>query len=415
MKRLLFSILVLIVSLVVGYHILSLWRGVYSYQANPSKDNLLKAIELSPSNPDPYYRLGLYYQWDIRNTDLEESLNFFGKAIERNPLGQEYYLNLARVFQRMGEKRALEETLRKAILVFPTNYQGRWVSGNLLLRQGVLEKAFPHFTYILANYLNQSHLVYDILGKVINDSDFILERVVPRDPSSLKQYLSYLYETGDKESAKKAWQKHNSFGYKADRSETLRHIEFLIAQGDLHEAFQDWRFRLQEEGIPIPQDGNLITNGGFETDKVLGGGFDWKISTVAGAEVSFDHSVAYAGRNSLRIAFNGKENVDFHHVYQFVPLKPNTAYILRASMKTQGVTTKSGLKIEILGVGLPFHSESESMTGDNGWREVMVTFQTPARLQGGLVRVRREKTEKFDRFISGVVWLDNFRLTEKSH
>jgi hypothetical protein len=90
--------------------------------------------------------------------------------------------------------------------------------------------------------------------------------------------------------------------------------------------------------------------------------------------------------------------------------------MLKANMKTKEVTTKSGLKIEISGVGPAFYKASEPLIGDNDWRELLVAFRTPAQSQGGLVRIRREKTEKFDRFISGTIWLDNFSLKEtKSH
>ena len=413
MKRLFFSILVIIVSLVAGYHILSTWRGIQLYQTNLSKESLLKAIRLNPSNPDPFFRLGIFYQWDFRNIDLKEALKYLKQAIGRNPLEQQYYLNLAKILYRMGEKNASEQALEKAILVFPVSYQGRWVSGNLLLQQGVIEKALPHFTYILMHYPNRSNLVYDLLFRAINDTDFILEKLVPKDASSMNQYLVYLYEIGNKESAKKAWGKRASYGIKNSRTETLRHIEFLITQGDLNEAFQVWRTRLQEERLSIPSDGNLITNGGFETKEILGGGFDWKMINVPGAEVSFDHSIAFEGKSSLKIVFNGKENVDFRHVYQYVSLKPNSEYILKAYMKTNAVTTKSGLKFEISGVGPAFSGASESLIGENGWRELMVAFRTPPQSQGGVVRVRREKTDKFDRFISGTVWLDNFSLREK--
>jgi tetratricopeptide (TPR) repeat protein len=413
MKKLFFLLLIVFVSLLIGYHILSIWRGTHLYQANLSKESLLKAIQLNPSNPDPFYRLGLFYQWDIRNIDLKESLNYLRKAIERNPLEQQYYLNFAKVLHRMGEKNASEQALEKAILVFPTAYQGRWVSGNLLLQQGVLEKALPHFTYILANYPNQSSLVYDVLFRAINDTDFILKKLVPKDASSMNQYLAYLYEIGDKESAKKAWEKMASYGVKNDRGQTLRHIEFLIALGDLNEASRVWKTRLREEGLSIPSDENLITNGGFETKEILGGGFDWKIINVPGAEISFDHSMALEGKSSLKIVFNGKENVDFRHVYQFVALKPNSEYVLKAHMKTKVVTTKSGIRLEISGVGPAFYGASESLIGDNGWKELMIAFRTPPQSQGGVVRVRREKTDKFDRFISGTVWIDNFSLREK--
>jgi len=289
------------------------------------------------------------------------------------------------------------------------------MTANLFLQQGDLEKALPHFSYILAHYPNQSSPVYDVLEKAVDDPDFILERIVPKDPSSFRQYLSYLYGMKDQVSARKAWAERSSFGFQPDRGETVRYIEFLISQGEFNEAFQVWRARFQEEGFSAPSESDLITNGDFEKNQILGGGFDWKIENVSGTEVSFDPSIAFEGKRSLKIVFTGKENVDFHHVYQFVPLKPNTEYVLSANMKTQAVTTKSGVKIEVLGAGQSFHSVSETLIGDNAWRKLVVRFRTPAPIQGGLVRVRREKTDKFDRYISGTVWIDHVCLTERDH
>jgi hypothetical protein len=350
---------------------------------------------------------------DIRHIDLKKSFRYLHQAIERNPLEQNYWIHLAKVFQRMGEQKALEQALENTLRVFPTGYQGRWVTGTVLLQQGALEKAIPHFSYLLSHYPDQSSEIFDVWLKVINDTDFILERLVPKEPAPLKQYLFYLYGAGDSESAQKVWQKRVSLGYKSDRSETLRHIDFLISHGEPNEAYEVWKARLQEEGLPISSDGNLITNGGFEKEKILGGGFDWRIENVSGAKVSIDQSVALEGRRSLRITFDGKENVNFHHVSQIVAWKPNTDYLLRAHIKTKGVTTKSGLKVEVAGVGPVFYGASESLVGDNEWKELSIAFGTPPQSQSGVVRVRREKTDKFDRLISGMVWIDDVQLTEK--
>ncbi len=349
------------------FHPLPLERSP-SLPGDPSKEDLLRAIRLEPSNPDPYYKLALFHQWNIGQTNLQESLNYLRKAVERNPLEQEYWLSLAKVLQRMGDRKASDQALEKALFLFPTGYTGRWTAGNLFLQRGEYEKAIPHFSYLLSNYPNESSLVYDIFFRSIGDADLILEKVVPNNLLSLNQYIAYLYEIGDKEAVVKAWQKKVSLGYRSERSEALRHIDFLISQGLLAEAFQAWRARLKEEGLPVPADGNLITNGRFETEKILGGGFDWRISKVAGAEVSFDRSVVFEGKGSLRIDFSGKENVDFQHVYQYVAWKPDTDYLLKANMKTKGVTTKSGPKIEVVGVGPGVYGASESLPGTMGGR-----------------------------------------------
>jgi hypothetical protein len=252
-----------------------------------------------------------------------------------------------------------------------------------------------------------------VLSKVVDDPDFIFEKLVREESGLLTQYLSYLYEMGDTEPARKVWKKRISMGYKTERNETLRHIEFLISQGEINEAYEIWKARLREEGLLVSEDRNLITNGSFEKGKVLGGGFDWKISPVPGANVSFDQSVAFDGKSSMKITFDGKQNVDFYHLSQLVPLIPNTDYLLKAYVKTRAVTTKSGIKIEVYGMGPAFYGASESLIGDNDWKELSVAFRTPAQSHAGVVRMRREKTNKFDRLISGTVWLDEVQLRER--
>ena len=414
MKRILGTCLILTVCGVASFYILSAWRGFYPYQTNLAPEGFLKAVQWDSSNPDPFYRLGVFHQWEIHNIDLKKSLQYLGEAITRNPLEQEYWLSLAKVWQRMGEAEASGKALEKAIMVFPTGYQGRWTAGNLLLLQGEYEKALPHFSYILAHYPNQSSLVHDVWGKVVKDSDFFIENLVPQDSFSLTQYLSYLYDAGDQEKVKKVWKRRASLGYQADRAETVRHVDFLISRGDLTEGYRIFITRLREEKLPAPSDKNLIINGGFEKGTVLGGGFDWRIGTVPGAEISFDRAESFEGQSSLKIFFNGKENVDFHHVYQYVALKPNQPYLLKARIKTKTVTTKSGIKLEVTGIGPAFQGTSEPLIGDNDWKELNVSFRTPHQSQGGVVRLRREKTDKFDRFISGTVWIDNVQLVEKS-
>jgi tetratricopeptide (TPR) repeat protein len=413
MKKLLIPLLVLFLTVLSGFHVLSLWRGSYPYGPAPSVERLLQANRLAPLNPDPYYRLGLFHQLEFQNIHILKSLEFFCKALERNPLELEYWKSLAKIFQQMGEAEAFERAVENVILVFPTGYQGRWAAGNLFLQQGDSAKALPHFSYILAHYPDQSRMVYDVWRRVTKDADFLLENLIPRDPSAYSQYLSYLYQAGDKEMVKTVWQKRESLGYKAKPPESIHHMDYLIFRGDLNEAYRTFEVALREEGLPIPSRENLIVNGGFEADKLLGGGFDWRIEPIRGAEVSFDRTVAREGKRSLKISFNGKENVDFGHVFQFVSWKPNHRYSLKAHLKTKALTTRSGIRLEVVGIGPAFYRATEPLTGDNDWRELSISFETPKKSQGGVVKIRRERTDKFDRFISGAVWLDNVLLVEE--
>jgi hypothetical protein len=256
-------------------------------------------------------------------------------------------------------------------------------------------------------------MVYEVWEKVSQDPELFLERLLPHDPSAYRRYLSYLYSEGNKGMVKKVWERMAYLGYKAEYPEVVHYIDFLITRGDIAEAYRIYQADLRIKGLTIPSSENLIVNGGFENEKGFGGGFDWKIQAVRGAETTFDNTVAIEGRKSLRISFNGKENVNFYHVSQYVYLRPNRRYQLKAKVKTKALTTQSGVKLEIVGIGPAFYGASQAMTGDNDWRDVSVIFRTPEQSQGGLVRVRREATEKFDRFVSGTVWIDNVRISEE--
>ncbi len=412
MKRYLILISVIGIASLTGIHILNLWRGVSHSQRAFNQDQLLLAAQIDLDNPDPFYRLSVLHQWDLRHMDLRKSKDYLQQAIKRTPLEQDYWLHLATIFQNMNQKEDSERALEKALFVFPTGYRGRWMAGNLLLQQGTPEKALPHFSYILAHYPDESRSVYDLWEVMANDSDFILDKLIPKDYPSLRQYLIYLYEEREKEKAQKVWKRMESLGYQPNRKDTIRHIEFLITQGELNEAFQVWRTKVAVKGVPVSTDGNLINNPGFEVEANLGSGFDWTINETSGAKVSIDHSVAFEGKSSLKIRFNGREDIDFHHVYQWIPWKPHTDYQLKVNMKTEGVTTQSSLRMEVSGIDSALYGVSESLTGDNDWKELRMVFRTPAQSQGGLLRVRRQKTKDSDRFIPGTVWIDHVRLFE---
>lgn len=410
--KIILGILILVFCCYGGVSIVYTWKGFYPYHPPFSATGLLSALQNEPANPDPYYRLGLFYQWDIHHFNLEKAIYYLKEAIKRNPLEQEYWLNLANVFQKQDNYPLAEQALQMAIMVSPMSYRSRWIGGNLFLQKGDYNRAIPYFSFILKNYPAQSRPVYEVWEKARGDRHFILEKLVPKDSLPLSQFLSYLYEVGDSELAWQVWHKRNSLGYKPSLPETLQLVDFLIAQRRFLEGFQIFQSLRRQEGLAI-SDKNLITNGGFEEEKFLGRGFDWHLDQGPSFNISLDQTVFYAGRKSLKITFLGKENVHFRHVFQYVPLKPNQDYILRAFLKTEAITTQSGLKLEVAGLNSSFHKQSAPLIGNNDWQELTISFRTPADLQGGLIRLRRDQTEKFDRFISGNVWMDNVSLEER--
>jgi len=68
---------------------------------------------------------------------------------------------------------------------------------------------------------------------------------------------------------------------------------------------------------------------------------------VAGAAAGRDGSVASAGRWSLRIGFEGRENLAYRHVAQRAFVKPG-AHRFEAQVRASGITTDQGVGFRIV-------------------------------------------------------------------
>jgi hypothetical protein len=160
---------------------------------------------------------------------------------------------------------------------------------------------------------------------------------------------------------------------------------------------------------------NLVTNGGFESE-ILNGGLDWRVFPIEGAVVSIDSVGVLEGAHALRITFDGSRNLDYGHVFQYVPVQPKTRYRFSSHMRVHGITTDSGLGLQVCdayNLGNIFVS-SENLVGTSGWSEQHAEFATFADTRLLLVRVIRPASGKLDNQIAGAVWIDDIRLTSGS-
>lgn len=55
---------------------------------------------------------------------------------------------------------------------------------------------------------------------------------------------------------------------------------------------------------------------------------------------------------------------------------------------------------------------TKPLAGTNDWTKVSMELQIPENCEGLIVRIRRIKRDKFDKFISGTAWIDDVRLID---
>jgi len=156
---------------------------------------------------------------------------------------------------------------------------------------------------------------------------------------------------------------------------------------------------------------NLVWNGGFENERLLGWGLDWHVSQTWGVDVSLDRFVAARGRHSLRLTFNSFPTLNFTGVWQLVGVDPGREYRLRALARASAFSTRSGLKLQVVRPkGDEVLAETPAVAGTTNWMALETTVRIPADTSLVMLRLRREPAPVPEGNLGGKVWLDEVTL-----
>ncbi|MBI5644140.1 MAG: carbohydrate binding domain-containing protein [Deltaproteobacteria bacterium] len=411
------SLAVSSLALFAGWLIVKPWLAQRRLSEPSSGEGLLRAISYDPRNPDWYYRLGLYRHYDPLGRDLTGAMSSYSTAINLSPFKSDYWLELSKVYEDLNDRAGLEKALNRALVLNPADPKARWRTVNYYLRQADTDGALEGLKLIIKDHPGERIKAFSLLHFITgNDVELIIKRALPGQPSRtaggpepMAEYLYFLMKRKDTEGAKTLW-KALAAGKDMDPEARVAYIEYLISSGEMVDAEEEWRSYKGMAG----KSANIVWNGGFEED-ISNQGFDWRMEGVEGADADVDDRVSFKGKRSLRIEFDGKHNVAFYHAYQMVPLEPGTEYTLSAGMKTEDITTNSGIFIRLEGInGCNLSMRTETLIGTNAWKELKVGFTTPPDCTGGVVVLRRLRSEKLDNLIAGRAWVDEVRL-EKSY
>jgi hypothetical protein len=163
-------------------------------------------------------------------------------------------------------------------------------------------------------------------------------------------------------------------------------------------------------GAEIQPSDSLVFNHGFEFD-AFNGGLDWHLDKIRGVGYAYDTQNPYSGKRSLRIMFDGSQNMNFQGVWQEFPVQPNTHYQFLGYLRTAGLTTDSGVRFLIT---FPATSQQSivlaNLTGDNPWQAQSAEFVTPTDAHLLRIIVLRAPSDHYENRIEGTAWVDDVRV-----
>jgi hypothetical protein len=358
--------------------------------------------------------VGLSRQWDLSPGRIHEAVSYLQKATHVDPLSADLWMELADVYAASGDLVRAQEAYERAQANYPISSEVAWRYGSFLLYEGKFSDGYAQIRRAL---LVDSSLASSAISECWQSDPnvaSILDKVLPAKPEYYRSAMEFFLSHNLLDPALAVWNRQRTLGLPTTMPDVIPLVDALIDQDRMAEAHQTWHQALEVANWPQGpvKDGSLVFNGGFEHD-FANGGYDWREVTVSGARFDFDSAIAHSGSRSLRIQFDGTVNLDFHNLFQYIPVESGTRYHFSAYVQTDGISTDRGIGFEIFDPRHPSRVQlvTSEIIGTNPWTLVEADLVTGPDTHFLKIALRRIPSWKFDNKLSGTVWVDDVALT----
>jgi hypothetical protein len=368
------------------------------------------AVRLEPNDPDMWYFLGRYWQFDPVEADTGRAIRTYRISVGLNPLSADTWLALGSAYETEGELDAARKAFLQAKHLYPVSSEVLWVYGNFLLRQNELESAFAEFYRAIEESPQLGGEAVRICRHVEPDFNQILHRVLPPKAEVYKSVVWELMAEADTADALNVWSKFFLLHPKMHSREVFQLVDALLRGHHISDAARVWGQAVTLMDLPKMDDpaGSLIWDGGFETD-VTGGGLAWRFGQHQSPVISYDHNVMHSGFRALRLDFDQKNISGFVDVCQPVVVEPKTSYEFSAWLRTKDMAEEGGIFFRIAMPGSQASPvlETTKLSGTNEWTKVSMTWTSPD--ESRLAEVCLERLRAYDQH-HGTTWVDDVSL-----
>ncbi|MBI5181966.1 MAG: hypothetical protein HZA06_03515 [Nitrospirae bacterium] len=376
-----------------------------------NEKDLLLASSITNEDARYHYLLGLLYYAAHDKSGTDQAINRYLLSLKRDPSNSKTWLALARAYMDNNNMGHAEYAVRRAVDTERNNPRIIWEAGVFLLLLNEAEDAIKLFRRYISMLPSEQENVYAICYTMGIEPSYILFNLVPEDYNFYKRHLRFLINNKLLNESYEAWE--NIKALNPERPEYLSFSDFLLEMGEIESASLIWgdfvkRFKIINDAKP---DQNLLWNGDFELE-IENGGFDWKIGRADGVRVFRDKDIKMKEYASLSAIFDGKHNPGLYIARQIVPVERKQNYKVTGYIRTENLTTRNGVFIEVAGYKCdPFSKTTEVFAGTNLWRRIELEFTIPDNCTTISVGIKRERSEKFDNKIGGNIWVDSISMT----
>lgn len=336
----------------------------------------------------------------VDSASFADAEGLYRQALIANPLHIPAWLGLAELKNDLGDKQTAN-----AILDLVDQYTDgvkRWCWEKVLLayqlqRQNIVAR-------------NLAYIIREIPGKTGDDA-LRMAFSLWSDPTELMNSMGeentlalfqYAIQTKKVEAAIAFWPKIKAQGSTQNKKEVLAFLEMLLSLGRLPLATEIWKSSFGGA--------TLLFNGDFASPP-LQTAFGWRIGTIKGSLWRIEEERQNQPSRALHLHFTHEENIDFHHLYQVVPLKGGQEYRLQGRWKSEKLTTNQRPFVEVTGYKCTASSQTQMLAEDQPWERFDLLFRVPEECEAMIVRVRRKPSLHIDNKLGGDLWLTDCAIS----
>ncbi len=383
------------------------------WAASAQPENWLRAAQLEPGNAGHWYRLGRYRQLDFEHMDPAVAISYYRRALAMDPRSALMWMDLADAYEMARKPAQAQEAFEAAKSVYPISSEVAWRYGNFLLRQNHIPKAFAEIHRAVMRDPKLASPAISRCWRSTRDIEHILETAMPAQTDVYLAALEFLVAEHEDDAALTVWKRLMALHLSFELSRAFQLLDELVQQDRIDDAKRVWQQALKAAGWTQPElvPGSLVWDGGFEGG-FANGGFGWQQRDPEGASSDFDTEIRHAGTRSLRVTFDGTANVALEYPRQLVPVEPGRRYRFAAYLRTEGITTDSGIRFMIRDPKRPSDVGilTPNLVGTQPWALEEVDFVAGPQTRLLAIALLRMPSRKFDNKIRGTVWLDEVSL-----
>jgi tetratricopeptide (TPR) repeat protein len=400
------------ISAIVIFQASEIWLADYRIHSQ-TIDEMERGAALLPGDGEAWDLLGHYYQWDFMHSDPPRALADYRHAVEDNPLSADYWMDIASASEIMGDAAGAQRAFERAQAVYPASGEVDFYYGNFLLRRQEYPEAYAQLRRAVSTDPKLLPLAISRVWRASEDVKPLLDQVLPPKVGAYAQALNFFASIRQADAGLAVWERMQQLGKTIPLRETFPFFDELIREDRAEDAGRMWREALTASGRreEEPAGGSVVWNGDFKAE-FEEGGLGWRWVSPGDTSIDFDSQGVPDGSRAVRLDFTGGANVDLKSPFEYVPVEPNAPYRFHASMRTDGITTESGIRFAIID---PNHTGAvnvvtDDLRGTQPWTPIDADVTTGPQTHFLLLYVTRYPSRLFDNKLGGTVWIADVSL-----